>query len=178
MTGLSSSQCLELGEKTTRVDALSHTSNRETTHLRACPQPTTAPDTSSKQMGNTSIFRRVRSGSSGIPTTPSFPHWKSISTKPRSASSGDPCWNSSTARLHSWTGETARVWSAETLADEEKPTEYTLFDDIIPRVVEDQTDDERALISGLEDPFTKAERAERHEREKHYCKIWLGRSRM
>ena len=77
-----------------------------------------------------------------------------------------------------WETLSARVWSAETLADEEKPTEYTLFDDIIPRVVEDQTDDERALISGLEDPFTKAERAERHEREKHYCKIWLGRSRM
>lgn len=78
-----------------------------------------------------------------------------------------------------WETLTAKTWAAETLAEDQRPTDSALFDKIIcgPRVFEEITDEERALVCDLEGESAKAEREKRHAREKHYYEIWLGKRR-
>ena len=77
-----------------------------------------------------------------------------------------------------WETLSAKIWAAEKLAEDQRPTDYALFNEIIqwPRVVEDRTDEERTPVCDLEeDESAKAEREERYAREEHYYGIWLGR---
>lgn len=83
-----------------------------------------------------------------------------------------------------WETLSAKAWSAETYAAQ-KQLEYQIVfahsapnRHLWPNVVEDQTEEERALVCDLEDPSAKAEREKHHQRERQYCEIWLGRARI
>jgi len=83
-----------------------------------------------------------------------------------------------------WETLSAKAWAAETYDAQERLEHQILFPNsthnrhLWPNVVEDQTEEVRALACDLEDPSAKAEREKRREREWQYCEIWLGRARI